>query len=103
MKGTKRQDSYKLGSKFKDVSESSLNKDVVFTIGVVVDTETIATEANGRDEAKQEFGIGLITSSGYHYSHLIHKNEYEGITEITNDEFRKITANTHSKFQYIGE
>lgn len=94
MKEDNKQPSYKIGSKFKDVSTSSLDKDAVFTLGVVVDTETIGRE-------KQSFGIGLITPSGYHYSHLIYKDNYEGVTEISYEEFAKITANTQKDFECL--
>ncbi len=83
----KHQQFFKIGSRYKDVSDSSLSENI-FTIDKCVDPES----------PTKEIGIALVNSRGQNFSHIIHKGMSDGITVINHDEFRIITSNTHNDF-----
>jgi hypothetical protein len=96
------QEEYKVGAKFEHVSKSALNPNEIFTIGKCVDPETEFIPNTERKKEDEVFGIALLNSKGTNYSHIIYKGVPDSVETISKDEFRKITANTHLDFKYIG-
>jgi len=102
MNNLNHQNSYKIGAKFKHVSENALVPYAIFTIAQCIDPETEVRPDNDRKKENEVYGIGLVNPDGEHYSHIIHKGKVDSVESINQEEFVKITANTHNGFQFIG-
>lgn len=102
MNNLNHQAQYEIGAKFKHVSEHALVPGAIFTIAKCVDPETEVRPDNDREKENEVYGIGLVNPKGEHYSHIIHKGNADSVDSISQDEFAKITANTHQGFQFVG-
>jgi hypothetical protein len=102
MKDLNHQKKYAIGSKFKHVSEHALVPNAIFTVAKCVDPETEVRPDNNRLKENEVFGIALCNPKGENYSHIIYKGSADSVEHITHDEFRKITANSHLGFEFIG-
>ncbi len=80
-----------IGQKYRDVSETSLNKEAVFTLKVTNDPEDGI------------LGVGLVNSKNEVYGKLSHKGEenIESMDAIDDDTFASMTGNTHEDFILI--
>ena len=102
MNNLNHQAQYKVGAQFKHVSENALVPDAIFTIAQCIDPETESLPNSSRLKENEVVGIALVNPKGEHYSHLIHKGESDSVESITQEEFVKITANSHLGFQFVG-
>ena len=97
-----RNTTYKVGAKFRHISEHALVPNAIFTIAKCVDPETEVRPDNDRKKENEVYGIGLCNPKGEHFSHIIHKGNADNVESITFDEFSKITANSNG-FEFIEE
>ena len=102
MNNLNHQAQYKIGAQFKHVSENALVPNAIFTVARCVDPETEVRPDNNRKKENEVIGIGLVNPNGEHFSHIIYKGEADSVESINQEEFVKITANSHCNFQFIG-